>query len=343
MTAPFGSVSRIWKTAFHIALKNPVAGIGPDAFGLVYPKYQSAAWVKALGPSYLVNGAHDIFMNVLADEGFVGLGLFLAILVAIALRSIGAWRRCRATELGDNTDANSKERARSLRVTLGVVSASITAYLVQAMFNVQQVGLSFTFWLLVGLLVVLTRGAGVPGTLQPAVLLSPETNMTPLVQARELRRPEPSPLFVPWATGLAAVLVIAVVVVTSLGADEPYRADHDYWAAHASLTEAPATGTSTQPRTEVGPKFFTDMQHAAALNPWEPTYPALEGTVYQEIRIQSVRNVGREHCPHRPGTGQAPVRRSGREGSRSILLTWLTRPTSTGTSRNYSRLSRIRI
>ena len=222
-------------------------------------------------------------MNVLADEGFVGLGLFLAILVAIALRSIGVWRRCRGTELGDNTDANSKERARSLRVTLGVVSASITAYLVQAMFNVQQVGLSFTFWLLVGLLVVLTRGAGVPGTLQPAVLLSPETDMTPLVQARELRRPEPSPLFVPWATGLAAVLVIAVVVVTSLGADEPYRADHDYWAAHASLTEAPATGTSTQPRTEVGPKFFTDMQHAAALNPWEPTYPALEGTVYEEI------------------------------------------------------------
>jgi hypothetical protein len=99
----------------------------------------------------------------------------------------------------------------------------------------------------------------------------------------EPRRSELSPLFVPWQTGLAAVLVIAVVVVTSLGADEPYRADHDYWAAHASLTEAPATGTSAQSRTEVGPKFFADMQHAATLNPWEPTYPALEGTVYQEI------------------------------------------------------------
>ncbi len=56
------------------------------------------------------------------------------------------------------------------------------------------------------------------------------------------RRPGSSPLFVPWQTGLAALLVIAVVVVTSLGADGPYRADHDYWAAHASLTEAPAPG-----------------------------------------------------------------------------------------------------
>jgi hypothetical protein len=25
------------------------------------------------------------------------------------------------------------------------------------------------------------------------------------------------------------------------------------------------------------------MQHAAALNPWEPTYPALEGTVYEQL------------------------------------------------------------
>ncbi len=167
---------QIWRTAFHIALKNPIAGIGPDNFALLYPKYQSAAWVKALGATYLVNGAHDIFMNVLADQGFVGLALFLAILAAIALRCVGAWRRCRATERGENTDAAAIERARSLRVTLGVVSASITAYLVQALFNVQQVGLSFTFWLLVGLLAVLSRAAGVPGTLRPATLLSSETN-----------------------------------------------------------------------------------------------------------------------------------------------------------------------
>ena len=273
---------QIWRTAFHIALKNPIAGIGPDNFALLYPKYQSAAWVKALGATYLVNGAHDIFMNALADQGFVGLALFLAILAVIALRCVGGWRRCRATERDDSTDDAARERARSLRVTLGVVSASITAYLVQALFNVQQVGLSFTFWLLVGLVAVLSRGAGVPGTLRPAVLLSPETNELLVGRQGEPRRLEPSPLIVPWQTGLAALLVIAVVVVTSLGADGPYRADHDYWAAHVSLTEAPATGT-TQAHTEVGPKFFADLQHAAALNPWEPIYPALEGTVYQQF------------------------------------------------------------
>jgi O-antigen ligase len=283
----------IWKTALHIAVKNPVAGIGPDAFGLVYPKYQSASWVKTLGATYLVNGAHDIFMNVLADQGFVGLALFLAILAAIALRSVGAWRRCRATEGSENADLAAKERARSLRVTLGVVSASIAAYLVQALFNVQQVGLSFTFWLLVGLLALLSRAAGVPAALRPASLLSPDvSNLAVRDRAApapagspELapRRPGSSPLFIPWQTGLAALLVIAVVVVVSLGADGPYRADHDYWAAHSSLTEAPAAGTSSQPRTEVGAKFFTLIQHASALNPWEETYPAFDGTIYQKL------------------------------------------------------------
>jgi len=282
----------IWKTALHVALKNPIAGIGPDDFALVYPKYQSAAWVKALGATYLVNGAHNIFMNVLADQGFVGLALFLAILASIALRCVGSWRRFRATERAENMDASSKERARSLRVTLGVVSASITAYLVQAMFNVQQVGLSFTFWLLIGLLVVLSRAAGVPGTLRPAVLLSPATNNLMVGQDSDgaaaageavPRRPGQPPLFVPWQTGLAALLVVVAVLVTSLGADGPYRADHDYWAASASLTTAPASGTSNQPRTEVGTKFFTDIEHAGALNPWEPTYPAFEASIYQQL------------------------------------------------------------
>jgi hypothetical protein len=283
----------IWKTALHIAVRNPVAGIGPDAFGLVYPKYQGVSWVKALGATYLVNGAHDIFMNVFADQGFVGLALFLGILTAMALRSVGAWRRCRETERGENTDLEMKERARSLRVTLGTVSASIVAYLVQALFNVQQVGLSFTFWLLVGLLVLLSRAAGVPGTLRPAALVSRENSrmgrderadaLEAGAPERGPKRPGSPPLYVPWQTGLAVLLVIAFVVVTSLGADGPYRADHKYWAAQTSLTEAAATGTSSQPHTEVGPKFFALMQHAAALNPWEPIYPALEGTIYQKL------------------------------------------------------------
>ncbi len=162
----------IWTAALHIAAHHPVTGVGPDAFALVYPQYQSAAWVAALRANYLVNGAHDIFMNVLADQGFVGLLLFLGLLVLLSLRQIGAWRRLRSLELGENTASTVKEEAQVHRVTVAIVSASMVAYIVQAVFNVQQVGLSFSFWLLVGAATVLAQAAGVPDTLRPGALIS---------------------------------------------------------------------------------------------------------------------------------------------------------------------------
>jgi hypothetical protein len=73
--------------------------------------------------------------------------------------------------------------------------------------------------------------------------------------------------------------VTIVVVLLALGADGPYRADHDYWAAATSLEQpSTSTGAPSAP-TSVGPIYFTDMQHAMSLNPWEPTYPAAEGTI----------------------------------------------------------------
>ena len=42
---------QIWKAALRMVLDHPLTGIGPDTFALVYPRYQSASWVAALGPT----------------------------------------------------------------------------------------------------------------------------------------------------------------------------------------------------------------------------------------------------------------------------------------------------
>jgi hypothetical protein len=284
----------IWKAAFRIALDHPITGIGPDNFALIYPRYQSASWVAGLGPTYLVNGAHDIFMNFLADQGFVGLALFLVLLVFIGLRAVGTWRRLRGVEQDESNGPELRHRAQAHRACLAVVSASITAYVVQAIFNVQQVGLSFLFWVLVGMLAALSLAAGVPDSLRPGTVLSKtivtsgHVTGTVAVQSGGGRRAPRSPGDrrrgggrdeVPWPTLLTAVVVTVAVVLLALGADGPYRADHDYWAAATSL-EQPATspGTTSAP-TSVGPTYFADMQHSMSLNPWEGTYPAAEATV----------------------------------------------------------------
>ncbi|HXW79893.1 MAG TPA: O-antigen ligase family protein, partial [Acidimicrobiales bacterium] len=299
----------IWTAAVHIAAHHPVTGVGPDAFALVYPQYQSAAWVAALGPNYLVNGAHDIFMNYLADQGIVGLLLFLVLLAVIGLRSIGAWRRLRHLERDESVAAAVKDRAHVHRVTVAVVTASMVAYLAQATFNVQQVGLSFCFWLLVGTSTVLAQAAGVPNSLWPKALVSARPDEDALVEvvpaADGSARPAPAwaprsasrrkrqggghRQEVPWPGIIAGVVAAVLIVFVIIGADGPLRADHDYWAAYSSLKQpAPSSTTASSAptqSTQVGPTYFADMKSSFALNPWEASYKTEEANVLTSAAI----------------------------------------------------------
>ena len=233
-------------------------------------------------------------MNFLADQGFVGLALFLVLLVFIGLRAAGTWRRLRRVEQDENNGPELRRAAQTHRACLAVVSASITAYVVQAIFNVQQVGLSFLFWVLVGMVAALSLAAGVPDSLRPGTVLSRTLvtgdQLTGAVALRRgggqrdsrspggRRRGSGGRDEVPWPTVLAAAGATVVVVLLALGADGPYRADHDYWAAATSLSQPATAGAATAP-TSVGPTYFADVQHSMSLNPWEGTYPAAEATV----------------------------------------------------------------
>ncbi len=296
-TSSVGQRFQIWSAVLSMVGRHPLFGLGPDNLALIFPRYQSASWVKALGPNYLVNGAHDIFFNYLADQGPVGLLLFLALLVLFALRAVGAWRRLRVREQGAPGEPAAEE-AHQLRLTVAVLAAAVTAYVVQASFDVQQIALSFTFWLLVGLSVVATRQAGVPASLRPALLVArteagtaerpgtvpaPGRPKLPARPAGGRRRPAAPARPAAALTSVVALLATAAVVFLAVEADRPYRADHDYWAAMSPLATSNAVGTS----------FFTNMKHAISLNPGEGTYPAAEGNVWAEL------------APHATSTQQA--------------------------------------
>lgn len=306
-TSPVEQRFQIWQQAVHMAANRPATGMGPDTFALVYPQYQSAAWVKGLGPNYIVNGAHDLFMNLLADQGWLGLILFLVLLAFVGLRSVGAWRRLRQVERSETAGVDATGRARRERLVLAAIVAGIVAYVVQAMFNVQQIGLSFCFWLLVGLLAAVTCAAGVPDTLRPGRLVaaSPSgaddaaestTNSQP--SHRPSGRRQPARGF-PWVTALAAAGAAAVVVVLSLGADGPWRADHAFWAASVESQAAVqaathASGASQQVVAQDSSAYITDMKSAMTLNPWEPQYPASEGSVFVNTAAHASGTLARQ-------------------------------------------------
>src|SRR5439155_12417774 len=154
----------LWKSAVKVAEHHPILGTGPDTFRIKFPTYQTRKFVALYGPDQLANGPHNTFFNYLATEGFPGLFAFLAVLLFAAMRGVGAWRRFRRRERLGGDDAGP---ARQRRILLSGIMAAVVAYVLQASFNVRQIGLTASFWLLLGLLGVLALGAGVPDTLRP--------------------------------------------------------------------------------------------------------------------------------------------------------------------------------
>ena len=337
----------LWDAALHIGVAHLLTGTGPDTFVYVFPRYETAAWAHHLGFKYVSNGAHDIFMNVFADRGLIGLTIIVTIIAYAAIIASKTFWNLRAAErsgesatsaiIHNDTDKTPalergrvRERARASkkesmvarvwagptagRMVLVAVVAGITAYLVQDLFNTEQIALAFSWWLLLGCLLVLAGASDSSG--KPAPYASSVFDTSSRLQDKQAfstpssstpsKNHTSSTIFGRW--GLQSIhnkadcnlparhpknrvrrhvllactcLAMAAIVATlAYGADGPWRADHDYWAAttvqslYPKAARAGATETTLSALTRT---FFTDINRATMLDPWEGTYPALAG------------------------------------------------------------------
>jgi len=69
----------IWSDTARVIAARPLAGWGPDSFGLVYPRYQSGNWT----PGTTIDEAHSEVLQVAATQGLIGVGCYLWLLVAL--------------------------------------------------------------------------------------------------------------------------------------------------------------------------------------------------------------------------------------------------------------------
>ncbi|MEA2635788.1 MAG: hypothetical protein QOH92_2555 [Chloroflexota bacterium] len=125
----------IWQAAITLWLQHPVFGIGLDNFN---------NYVLALNPDLDVNQAHDLFLNILAERGLLGIitfGIFLVVLFRTLARSLKL--------ASDRTD----------RILAVGVTASLAAFLADSLFDVAYYDykILLLFWLLVGIAAILPR------------------------------------------------------------------------------------------------------------------------------------------------------------------------------------------
>lgn len=298
----------LWDASLHIGAAHPLAGTGLSTFVYVFPRYETPAWARQIGFAYTANGAHDIFMNVLADRGFTGLIIIIAIIIYAALLSWKGYRSLRDTEAtgsplrdshddelsGSAIDPPRKQRPQeagshkngrlektdaalavaNTRLTLVAVAAALAAFLVQDMFNTEQIALAFSWWLLLGCLVTLAP------PLRNPIRHHAKANADDDCKASPWRKYPKR-----YTAGVAAgVVLIAVAAFLSYAATAPWRADSAYWAATdiqyvypklaKSLTRSEAGTTQL---VALSQSYFSDINRAIALNPWAGTYPAAAG------------------------------------------------------------------
>ncbi|HLH72219.1 MAG TPA: O-antigen ligase family protein [Chloroflexota bacterium] len=79
-----------WQAAWNMYQAHPILGVGPGHYPIAYPDYRvNAIWQDPLGH------AHNVYLNVLAEEGFVGLLSYLVQWLAWLWLILSGWRRAR--------------------------------------------------------------------------------------------------------------------------------------------------------------------------------------------------------------------------------------------------------
>ncbi len=220
----------LWRSAASMTADHPLTGVGPDSYRIGFASHQTDRFVELFGANQLANGAHNLVANTAASLGLAGLAAFFALLATVAAVAWQGWRTLRTAERAGT------EGARERRMLLAATVAAVVAYLVQASFNVQQVALSFVFFVLLAVTVVLGRGDAAP----PA-------------------RPDATP---DW--NRRGWLVFAPVAVVALGLGwvtlRAYRADYAYVDGLRHLANEDAAGAEAA------------YERASGLNGWEIEY-----------------------------------------------------------------------
>ena len=110
----FAVVERIahWVAALRMWEGAPWLGVGPGNYATVYPTVRLPLWEDPLGH------AHNIYLNVLAETGLLGLVAYLTLWICVAL---WVWRRFQCLRLSPDPKANDGWFAALALGLLGVV------------------------------------------------------------------------------------------------------------------------------------------------------------------------------------------------------------------------------
>ncbi|MBD3271335.1 MAG: tetratricopeptide repeat protein [Elusimicrobia bacterium] len=118
----------IWRDALALWKKQPIIGTGLGAFHIHFPEVASDE-LKQIWPqkNFIVNDAHNEYVQLLAETGIIGLGLFIGLLVVFFMSVVRAVRFF----------AHEKHQHAEPVMLVGIM-AGVAAILIQNLFSVDM-------------------------------------------------------------------------------------------------------------------------------------------------------------------------------------------------------------
>jgi O-antigen ligase len=124
-----------WQAGINMGGSNPFFGVGLDSYGVFYRAYRNASATVVPGIDTISDAAHNIFLDVFASTGFLGLFFYLA-LAGYILREVILFIK----------------RSAKFDSIFVLLFSCWLAYQAQAVISINQIGIAVWGWVLGGLL-----------------------------------------------------------------------------------------------------------------------------------------------------------------------------------------------
>jgi len=125
-----------WRAAWRMTLDNPFVGIGLDSYGDWYRYYRDEAAALRRGPDVTSNSAHNVFLDISSNGGFLLLLTYMLITGLIFRSVFRVFKRLKTFD----------------SIGVGLVVTWI-AYQTQSIISINQLGLAIWGWVLGGAIV----------------------------------------------------------------------------------------------------------------------------------------------------------------------------------------------
>lgn len=131
-----------WQAGINMALSNPVFGVGLDSYGTFYRAFRNESATVVPGMNTITDAAHNIFLDVFAGTGFLGISLYLALFFYVLYES-----------------SLYVKRSTQFDPIFVLLFSCWLAYQAQAVISINQIGIAIWGWFFGGLLLGYTRKA----------------------------------------------------------------------------------------------------------------------------------------------------------------------------------------